>query len=113
MEGFYEILDQFEHSRDITLLRELSIYDLIDLLEQDILTEQEYITFFSSLTAMEIVSILKLILPELDTFLHQINKDDLTNELDPSITYQEILSHFITTEVLHTYHQCIKKEDSF
>lgn len=110
---FYEILDQFEHSRDITLLRELSIYDLIDLLEQDILTEQEYITFFSSLTAMEIVSILKLILPELDTFLHQINKDDLTNELDPSITYQEILSHFITTEVLHTYHQCIKKEDSF
>lgn len=110
---FYEILNQFEYSRDISLLRQLSIYDLIDFLEQDILTEKEYITFFSHLTAIEIVSILKLILPELNTFLHQINKDDLMNELDISITYQEILSHFITIEVLHTYHQCIKKEDSF
>ena len=110
---FYEILNQFEYSRDISLLRQLSIYDLIDFLEQDILTEKEYITFFSHLTAIEIVSILKLILPELDTFLHEINIDDLINELDPSITYQEVLSHFITTEVLNTYHQYEKKEDSF
>lgn len=110
---FYEVLNKFEYSRDITLLRQLSIYDLIDFLEQDILTEKEYITFFSHLTAIEIVSILKLILPELNTFLHEINRDDLINELDPSITYQEVLSHFITTEVLNTYHQYEKKEDSF
>ena len=110
---FYEILNQFEYSRNITLLRQLSIYDLIDFLEQDILTEKEYITFFSSLTAIEIVSILKLILPELDIFLYQASIDDLINELDISITYQEIFSHFITTEVLHTYHQYIKKEGSF
>lgn len=110
---FYEILNQFEYSRDISLLRQLSIYDLIDFLEQDILTEKEYITFFSHLTAIEIVSILKLILPELDTFLHEINIDDLINELDSSITYQEVLSHFITAEVLNTYHQYEKKEDSF
>lgn len=110
---FYEILNQFEYSRDISLIRQLSIYDLIDFLEQDILTEKEYITFFSHLTAIEIVSILKLILPELDTFLHKTNIDDLINELDTSITYQEILSHFITTEVLNTYHQYEKKEDSF
>ena len=109
---FYEILNQFEYSRDITLLKQLSIYDLIDFLEQDILTEKEYITFYSSLTAIEIVSILKLILLELDIFLYQASIDDLINELDTSITYQEILSHFITTEVLHTYHQYIKKEDS-
>lgn len=110
---FYEILNQFEYSRDITLLRELSIYDLIDFLEQDILTEKEYINFFSSLTAIEIVSILKLILPELDTFLYQASIDDLINELDISITYQEILSHYITIEVLYTYHQYAKKEGSF
>ena len=42
---FYEILNQFEYSRDITLLRQLSIYNL---------TKKEYITFFSSLTAIEI-----------------------------------------------------------
>ncbi len=72
---FYEILNQFEHSRDITLLKQLSIYDLIDFLEQDILTEKEYINFFSSLTAIEIVSILKLILPELDIFLYQASID--------------------------------------
>lgn len=98
---FYEILNQFEYSRDITLLRQLSIYNL---------TEKEYITFFSSLTAIEIVSILKLILQELDIFLYQASIDDLINELDTSITYQEILSHYITTEVLHTYHQCKKKK---
>lgn len=109
---FYEIINQFESSRDITLLRQLSIYDLIDFLEQDILTEKEYITFFSSLTVIEIVSILKLILPELDIFLYQTSIDDLINELDTSITYQEILSRYITIEVLHTYHQYIKKEGS-
>ncbi len=106
---FYEILNQFEYSRDITLLRQLSIYDLIDFLEQDNLTEKEYIAFFSSLTAIEIVSIPKLILPELDIFLYQASIDDLINKLDTSITYQEILSHYITTEVLHTYHQCKKR----
>lgn len=37
---FYEILNQFEYSRDITLLRQLSIYDLIDFLEQDNLTKK-------------------------------------------------------------------------
>ena len=82
---FYEILNQFEHSRDI--------YDLIDFLEQDILTEKEYINFFSFLTAIEIVSILKLILPELDIFLYQASIDNLINKLDTSITYQEILYH--------------------
>lgn len=81
---FYEILNQFEYSRDITLLRQLSIYNL---------TKKEYITFFSSLTAIEIVSILKLILPKLDIFLYQSSIDDLINELDTSITYQEILYH--------------------
>lgn len=81
---FYEILNQFEYSRDITLLRQLSIYNL---------TKKEYITFFSSLTAIEIVSILKLILPELDIFLYQASIDNLINELDTSITYQEILYH--------------------
>ena len=110
---FYEILNQFEQSRDITLLRQLSIYDLIDFLEQDNLTEKEYITFFSSLTAIEIVSILKLILPELDIFLYLASIDNLINKLDTSIAYQEILSHYITTEVLHTYHQYEKKEGSF
>lgn len=80
---FYEIFNQFEYSRDITLLRQLSIYNL---------TEKEYITFFSSLTAIEIVSILKLILQELDIFLYLASIDDLINELDTSITYQEILS---------------------
>lgn len=110
---FYEILNQFEYSRDITLLRQLSIYDLIDFLEQDNLTEKEYIAFFSSLTAIEIVSILKLILPKLDIFLYQSSIDDLINELDTSITYQEILSHYITIEVLYTYHQYAKKEGSF
>ena len=90
---FYEILNQFEYSRDITLLRQLSIYDLIDFLEQDNLTEKEYITFFSSLTAIEIVSILKLILPELDIFLYLASIDNLINKLDTSITYQEILYH--------------------
>lgn len=59
---FYEILNQFEYSRDVTLLRQLSIYNL---------TKKEYITFFSSLTTIEIVSILKLILPELDLFIYQ------------------------------------------
>ena len=102
---FYEILNQFEYSRDITLLRELSIYDLIGFLEQDILNNEECTAFISSLTAIEIVSILKLILPELDIFLYLASIDDLINELDISITYQEILSHYITAEVLHTYHQ--------
>lgn len=101
---FYEIFNQFEYCRDITLLRQLSIYNL---------TEKEYITFFSSLTAIEIVSILKLIIPKLDIFLYLASIDDLINKLDTSITYQEILSHYITTEVLHTYHQCEKKEGSF
>ena len=81
---FYEILNQFEYSRDITLLRQLSIYNL---------TKKEYITFFSSLTAIEIVSILKLILPELDIFLYLASIDNLINKLDTSITYQEILYH--------------------
>ena len=81
---FYEILNQFEYSRDITLLRQLSIYNL---------TKKEYITFFSSLTAIEIVSILKLILPELYIFLYQASIDNLINKLDTSITYQEILYH--------------------
>lgn len=72
---FYEILNQFEYSRDITLLRQLSIYNL---------TKKEYITFFSSLTAIEIVSILKLILPELDIFLYQASIDNLINKLDTS-----------------------------
>lgn len=81
---FYEILNQFEYSRDITLLRQLSIYNL---------TKKEYITFFSSLTAIEIVSILKLILPKLDIFLYLASIDDLINELDTSTTYQEILYH--------------------
>ena len=97
---FYEIFNQFEYSIDITLLRQLSIYNL---------PEKEYITFFSSLTAIEIVSILKLILPELDIFLYLASIDDLINKLDTSIAYQEILSHYITTEVLHTYHQYEKK----
>lgn len=110
---FYEILNQFEYSRDITLLRQLSIYDLIDFLEQDILINEEYTAFMSSLTAIEIVSILKLIIPELDIFLYLASLDDLINELDTSITYQEILSHYITTEVLHTYHQYTKKEGYF
>ena len=107
---FYEILNQFEYSRDITLLRQLSIYDLIDFLEQDILTNEECTTFMGSLTTIEIVSILKLILPELDTFLQQTSLTEIIRELDSSITYQEVLSHFITAEVLHTYHQYIKKE---
>lgn len=101
---FYEIFNQFEYCRDITLLRQLSIYNL---------TEKEYITFFNSLTVIEIVSILKLIIPKLDIFLYLASIDDLINKLDTSITYQEILSHYITTEVLHTYHQCEKKEGSF
>lgn len=109
---FYEILNQFEYSRDITLLRQLSIYDLIDFLEQDILTNEECTTFMNSLTAIEIVSILKLILPELDIFLQQTSLTEIVRELDLSITYQEILSHFITAEVLHTYHQYAKKEGS-
>lgn len=67
----------------------------------------------SSLTAIEIVSILKLIIPELDTFLHSTSIADIISELDASITYQEILSHYITTEVLNTYPQYIKKEGSF
>lgn len=37
---FYEILNQFEYSRDIRLLKQLSIYDLIDFLEQDILINE-------------------------------------------------------------------------
>ena len=110
---FYEILNQFEYSRDITLLKQLSIYDLIDFLEQDILINEEYTAFMSSLTAIEIVSILKLIIPELDTFLHSTSIADIISELDASITYQEILSHYITTEVLNTYPQYIKKEGSF
>ena len=73
----YEILDQFEYSRNITLLKQLSIYDLIDFLEQENLTE--------------------LIIPELDIFMHIADVDDIINELDTFITYQEILSHFITT----------------
>ena len=101
---FYEILNQFEYYRDITLLRQKNIKNL---------TKKEYITFFSSLTAIEIVSILKLILPELDTFLYQASIDDLIYELDISITYQEILSHYITIEVLYTYHQYAKKEGPF
>lgn len=64
----------------------------------------------SSLTAIEIVSILKLIIPELDTFLHSTSIADIISELDTSITYQEILSHYITTEVLNTYPQYIKKK---
>lgn len=40
----YEILNQFEYSRDITLLRQLSIYDLIDFLEQDNLTKKRNIS---------------------------------------------------------------------
>ena len=99
--------------RDITLLKQLSIYDLIDFLEQDILINEEYTAFMSSLTAIEIVSILKLIIPELDTFLHSTSIADIISELDTSITYQEILSHYITTEVLNTYPQYIKKEGSF
>lgn len=110
---FYEILNQFEYSRDITLLKQLSIYDLIDFLEQDILINEEYTAFMSSLTAIEIVSILKLIIPKLDIFLYLASIDDLINELDTSIAYQEILSHYITTEVLYTYHQYAKKEGSF
>ncbi|WP_443626352.1 hypothetical protein [Catenibacterium sp.] len=110
---FYEILNQFEYSRDIILLRQLSIYDLIDFLEQDILNNEECTAFISSLTSIEIVSILELIIPKLDIFLYLASIDDLINELDTSITYQEILSHYITTEVLNTYHQYEKKEDSF
>jgi hypothetical protein len=110
---FYEILNQFEYSRDIILLRQLSIYDLIDFLEQDILNNEECTAFISSLTAIEIVSILELIIPKLDIFLYLASIDDLINELDTSITYQEILSHYITTEVLNTYPQYIKKEGSF
>ena len=110
---FYEILNQFEYSRDIILLRQLSIYDLIDFLEQDILNNEECTAFISSLTAIEIVSILELIIPKLDIFLYLASIDDLINELDTSIAYQEILSHYITTEVLNTYHQYEKKEDSF
>ena len=111
--SFNKILNQFEYSRDITLLKQLSIYDLIDFLEQDILINEEYTAFMSSLTAIEIVSILKLIIPELDTFLHSTSIADIISELDASITYQEILSHYITTEVLNTYPQYIKKEGSF
>lgn len=110
---FYEILNQFEYSKDIILLRQLSIYDLIDFLEQDILNNEECTAFISSLTAIEIVSILKLIIPKLDIFLYLASIDDLINELDTSIAYQEILSHYITTEVLYTYHQYAKKEGSF
>lgn len=110
---FYEILNQFEYSRDITLLKQLSIYDLIDFLEQDILINEEYTAFMSSLTAIEIVSILKLIIPELDTFLHSTSIADIISELDTSITYQEILSHYITTEVLNTYPQYTKKRRFF
>ena len=98
---FYEILNQFEYSRDITLLRQLSIYNL---------TKKEYITFFSSLTAIEIVSILKLILPKLDIFLYQSSIDDLINELDTSITYQEILYHNRSSPYLSSMQ---KKEGSF
>jgi len=98
---FYEILNQFEYSRDITLLRQLSIYNL---------TKKEYITFFSSLTAIEIVSILKLILPELDIFLYQASIDNLINKLDTSITYQEILYHNRSSPYLSSMQ---KKEGSF
>lgn len=98
---FYEILNQFEYSRDITLLRQLSIYNL---------TEKEYITFFSSLTAIEIVSILKLILQELDIFLYQASIDDLINKLDTSITYQEILYHNRSSPYLSSMQ---KKKGSF
>lgn len=90
---FNEIFNQFEYSRNITLLRQLSIYDLIDFLEQENLTE--------------------LIITELDIFLYLASIDDLINKSDTSITYQEILSHYITTEVLNTYPQYIKKEGSF
>lgn len=98
---FYEILNLFEYSRDITLLRQLSIYNL---------TKKEYITFFSSLTAIEIVSILKLILPKLDIFLYQASIDNLINELDTSITYQEILYHNRSSPYLSSMK---KKEGSF
>lgn len=76
---FYEILNQFEYSRDITLLRQLSIYDLIDFLKQENLTEKEYTSFFSSLTVIKIVSILKLMIPELDIVLYLASIDDLIN----------------------------------
>ena len=76
---FYEILNQFEYSRDIILLRQLSIYDLIDFLEQDILNNEECTAFISSLTAIEIVSILELIIPKLDIFLYLASIDDLIN----------------------------------
>ncbi|WP_444215888.1 hypothetical protein [Catenibacterium sp.] len=70
-------------------MRQVSIYDLIDFLEQENLTE--------------------LIITELDIFLYLASIDELINKLDTSITYQEILSHHITTEVFHTYHQYKKR----
>lgn len=111
--NYHQIVKQFNDHRDVKLLKELSIYDLIDFLGEDILSDDECDYFIKYLSPIEITSILKLIIPELDSFHNQCTLEDIQEELDDSITYQRIISQYITDDVLRYYHQLsIKKEGS-
>lgn len=110
---YHLIKKQYLKKRDVKVLKQLSIYDLIDFLEEDLLSYDECEYFISYLSPIEITSILKLIIPELDSFLNQCTIEDIQEELDDTITYQHVLSQYITNDVLRCYHQLnIRKEGS-
>lgn len=111
--NYHLIIQKFMKQRDVKLLKELSIYDLIDFLEEDILSDDECDYFIKYLSPLELTSIIKLVIPELDSFHNQCTIEDIQEELDDSITYQRIISQYITDDVLRYYHQLsIKKEGS-
>lgn len=75
---------------------EMSIYDVFDLLENDIFVKEEYFYYFSSCSTQEVAIFIKALLPDIGSF-HQkcILDDNLYNELDCSIEWQQYFKEFL------------------
>lgn len=74
----------------------INIYDLFDLLENDIFVGNEYNLYFSTLTPNDIAIIIKALIPDLGVFNQKCSLDDeLYSELDCGVEWKKKLIDFL------------------
>ena len=74
----------------------INIYDLFDLLENDIFIGNEYNLYFSTLTPNDIAIIIKALIPDLGAFNQKCFLDDeLYRELDCGVEWKKKLMDFL------------------
>lgn len=94
--AFDDLKEMTKVEEKIQYLSDIPLYDMLDLLENDIFYGKEYWQFFSSMDLKEVAVIIKLLNPNGDAF-HQtqcLNRS-LLEELESSMEWQRQFIHFL------------------